>query len=136
MVITIIPRIVIGTILALAGAFIYFTIALGVLEAFQGADFGFAFGQRVGFAASVFGAVIGALLALETNWDRLKREDGTPAWVSRGLAILAVAFIVTVPLSNSGFAALGSLLHYGKLGLFSVPLFIWVHGVHPVYPIE
>jgi len=123
MVITIIPRIVIATILALVGAFVYFTIALGVLEAFQGADFGYAFGQRVGFAASVFGAVIGALLALEVNWSRLKRKDGSPAWVSRGLAIAAVAFIVAVPLNNSGFAAWGSLMHYGKFGLFSVALF-------------
>lgn len=123
MVITIIPRIVIATILALVAAFVYFTLALGILEAFQGADFGYTFGQRVGFAASVFGAVSGALLALEVNWSYLKREDGSPAWVSRGLAILAVALIVAVPLNNSGFAALSSLLHYGKPGLFSAALF-------------
>lgn len=123
MVITVIPRIAIATVLALIAAFIYFTLALGMLEAFQGADFGYAFGQRVGFAASVSGAVFGALLALEVNWNRLKREDGSPAWVSRGLAILAVAIIVAVPLNNSGFAALSSLMHYGKLGLFSAALF-------------
>jgi len=123
MVITIIPRIVMSTILALVGAFVYFTLALGVLEAFQGADFGYAFGQRVGFSASVVGAVFGALLALEVNWSRLKREDGSPAWMARTLALVTVAFIVAVPLNNSGMMALGSLLHYGKFGLLSVGLF-------------
>jgi len=123
--ILIVPAIVIITILHLVAAFVYFALALGVLEAFHGANFGYAFGLRVGFAASVVGAATGALLALEKYWDDIKWHDGSIAWVSRLLAVVACAAIIGVTVSNSGFEALGSLLHYRYPGLVSVIVFVY-----------
>jgi hypothetical protein len=118
--ILIIPVIAIVTFLHIVAAFVYFAIALGILEAFQSANFGYAFGQRVGFSASVIGAVTGAMLALEKYWNQLKWHDGSIAWVSRVLALCACAFIIGVPLSNSGMEMLSSLVHYGKFGFLAV----------------
>ena len=123
--ILIVPAIVVITFLHIVAAFVYFAIALGVLEAFHGASFGYAFGLRVGFAASVVGAATGALLALEKYWEDIKWHDGSIAWVSRLLAVGACAVIVGIPVSNSGFEALFSLMHYRYPGIVSVIVFVY-----------
>lgn len=120
MIFTMMPRIILVTFAILVASFIYFAVAMGVLEAFQEARFDYAFGQRVGFAASVLGAAIGGLLAVEANWGRLKRGDGSAAWASRLLALMTAFVIIAAPVAGSGFEALGSQSHYGHLGIFSI----------------
>lgn len=123
--ILIVPAIVVITILHIIAAFVYFALALGVLEAFHDASFGYEFGLRVGFAASVVGAATGTLLALEKYWEDIKWHDGSIAWVSRLLAVGVCAVIIGITLSNSGFEALGSLLHYRYPGFVSAVLFVY-----------